>query len=252
MSEAPPKPAAPAGGRPFQLIDRPEELTEVVNEFLSGHASALIWTKDQEKSFNALVSNVSAAEGLLYVFTPGEFRKDLFLASLHETQGECFFSVSLTRANVFFKTKYLKYEENMGLVFQFPKQIFKAQRRKEMRFTAPAKSEIAFEDPLTPGKFLKKPLLDVSAGGAAFVVSEADSALFFTGLKLRSISFVIESRVIKITEAEVRHSMPMPVDSDHGGHKIGTQFSTVDSADLDWIRNYAFEQNKKMFAKQVG
>lgn len=245
--------SSPAGGgnRPFQLIDRPEELVAIINEFLGGTASAMIWTKEQENSFHALISSVSPTQGVLYVFAPADFRHQEFSKHAAETNGECFFSVSLSTANVFFKTKYLRYEDT-GLIFQFPKQIFKAQRRKEMRFSAPSDAMVFFEDPLNPGQPLKKRLLDVSAGGVAFVVSETDSALFFTGLKLRDIVFTIEGRTIKVKEAEVRHSMPMPADSPLHGFKIGTQFGSVDEDDLLWIRNYAFEQNKKAFTKQVG
>lgn len=255
MSKDPGAPAnASSGPRPFQPIDRPEELVEIINEFLSGQASAMLWTKDREDSFHTMISSVSPTQGLLYVFTPADFKKEQFLRSVADTGGECFFSVSVSKANVFFKTKYLNKEDQAGLLFQFPKQLFKAQRRKEMRFSLPLDppTAVQFEDPLNPGSMIRKTLLDVSAGGIAFVVDENDSALFFAGLKLRATQFAVGAKTLQTGMAEVRHSMPLPIDAKLQGFKVGAQFIEIPEAEAEWIRAYAFEQNKKAFTTQVG
>src|SRR3954465_1911094 len=100
-------------------------------------ASAMIWTKDQKHLLHSLLTIVNEIEKVMYAWAPKGFDPPKFMDQLAQLgSDECFFSVSLSRANIFFKARYKGFE-NGGLKFVMPVQLYKVQRRKDMRFNIP-------------------------------------------------------------------------------------------------------------------
>ena len=209
----------------------------------------MVWTKEQKHVINTQLSVLHEDEKILYVSIPAETDPAAFMAQL-ETLGshDCFFSVSLTRANIFFKSKCLGFDDG-GFRFQAPTALFKVQRRKDMRLLIPFGRTIRVEmpDPTFPDQKLSKKIFDISAGGLSFIVTDNETPLFHAGAMLKNMFFSIGSRKITV-DGEVRHIRAQAADSANPGHKVGVLFTRISPGDAQWIAAFVFEESRKILS----
>lgn len=212
----------------------------------------MIWTRDQVHVIHTHLTVFSESEKTFYTWCPKDINPASLLDDLaRRNERHCFFSVSLSRANIFFKAEILGYDAG-GLRFRFPDKVFKVQRRKDLRLSVPDGHiiKISFQDPLFPESNMVKKALDISAGGAAILVTEGESPVFVPGLILKNMSFQILERKIEC-EAEVRYSSVLPVNGRHKGCKVGVQFQKMRAADTQAIASYVFEESRKYFTRFI-
>jgi len=236
--------------RDFLPISDPVEAEKYLSESARTLSSCMFWTKDQEHVINSHICSYRMENKFFHAWTPKEFDPNEFMDSLTK-QGltGCFFSVSLTRANIFFKADYLGHDA-IGLKFRFPLKIFKVQRRKDMRFTIPdgyvLKTE--FQDPLNHLNNIVKKIVDVSAGGVSFMISDLEEPIFKPGLILRGLTMIVAGR--KITcDAEVRHTRVPSGSSYVSGFKTGLKFTNIKAADAQHLAAYVFEESRRFLTR---
>lgn len=234
----------------FVPVEKLEEGFRMIAEGAKTLAPTNIWTVDQIYRFDSKITELSAVEKGLYCWKPNTFdRKKFFDELLAKNTKDCFFSVSLTRATLFFKAKFLD-ETDVSLKFSIPSSFFKVQRRENMRHLVyrDPKAWVDFPDPLFPEKMLRKKLYDVSAGGLAFLVTTHDAPLFASGLELAHFQFSIKDRIITAT-SEVLHSKPCKGEQKDLGTKVGVKFRDITAADKNFISGYVFEESQKLFSR---
>ncbi len=234
----------------FQPVGNPAEAETLLHEAVKTHASTLLWTPNQEHNINTYLSMISKVDQVIYAWVPpgldpAKFMDDLASRSITD----CFFSISLARANIFFKSRFVGIDK-AGLRFKTPGAVFKVQRRKDLRFRIPdghvLKAE--FEDPVMPGTTLVKKILDLSAGGIAILVTEAEAPMFTKELTIQHLTFTFAGR--KVTcNAEVRHAAPHPDQARFPGIKVGLLFKNIREADVQFIASAVFEESRKYFMK---
>jgi hypothetical protein len=236
--------------REFKPVDDPAEARKLLKEASRNLAPAMIWAKEQKHVVSTQMSVYQEQERVLYASIPSDvdpdgFRKQLDALGSHD----CFFSVSLARANIFFKAKLLGHDAG-GFRFSAPDLVYKVQRRKDARLFVPFGRVIRVEmsDPTFPDQKLSKKIFDISAGGLSFVVSDSEAPLFPAGVRLKSMFFSIGSRKI-IADGEVRHIRPQPPDSANPGHKVGVLFTRIGQGDQQWISAFVFEESRKLVSK---
>lgn len=239
-------------GRPreFNPVDDPAEARKLIKEGSRRLAPAMIWAKEQKHVINTMLSVYHEQERVLYASIPSDIDPDGFRQELEKLGSlDCFFSVLLSRANIFFKAKLLGHDAG-GFRFAAPEAIFKVQRRKDLRLFVPfgRVMRIEMSDPTYPDQKLSKKVFDISAGGLSFVVSEAETPLFPAGALIKSMFFSIGSRRI-ICDGEVRHIRQQPSDSAQPGYKVGVLFSRIGQGDQGWIAAYVFEESRKIISK---
>jgi hypothetical protein len=242
--------AAPVKPREFEPIEDPVEARKLLKEGSRLNASASIWTKEQKLSINTSLSVFDEADQVLYAATPREIDPAWFMDQLVAIGShDCFFSVSLSRANIFFKARYLGHDA-AGFRFRTPDAVFKVQRRKDMRLLIPFGHTVRVEmqDPSFPEQKLSKKIFDISASGLSFIVSDTEGPVFQTGVILKNIVFSIGSRRI-VTDAEVRHAKSQAADSSHPGVKVGVLFKNIRPSDSQWIAAYVFEESRKIMIR---
>jgi hypothetical protein len=232
--------------RDFQPIEDPREASQYLVEAAKTAASTLIWTKNQEKVINSRIALVSDVDRLIYAWVPQDFDMPQFMDELaQKKETDCFFSVSLSRANIFFKTRFKNYDP-AGLKFALPTTIYKVQRRKDARFQIPDSYVVPleFEDPLAGGKNQKRKIADISASGLSFTVEEKEAPVFQEGLVLKKLKFSIRSRMVSV-EAEIRNRRQItPALS-----RVGVVFKNISESDRNHIAAYVFEENRKFFSR---
>lgn len=236
--------------REFQPVEDPAEARKFLKEGSRNLASAMIWTPSQKHVVYTQMSVYDEASRMLYAMIPADVDPDWFSSQLDELKThDCYFSVSLARANIFFKAKHLGHDAG-GFKFQAPEAVFKVQRRKDMRLLVPFGRVIRLEmsDPTFPDQKMSRKIFDISAGGLSFIVSDDEAPLFPSGAKLKSMFFSIGSRKI-ICDGEVRHVRAQPADSAHPGHKVGVLFTRIGSGDQQWISAFVFEESRKLVTK---
>ena len=222
----------------------------MIREGARSVSSALLWTKNQEKVLNTHLSHFSPSEQIIYVWCPPEFAPGTLSEAIAQSGDQyCFFSVSLARANVFFKALFIGHDEG-GLKFKMPEEVYKVQRRKDMRFQIPDGHllRIDFEDPIEPGKVLKKKVHDISAKGLSFLVDYDEEHNYIVGMELKDVCFTLRNRQIKV-DAEIRHIQQLPNKNKLYGVKLGLQFTKVESTDTQFISDYVMEESRKYLAR---
>lgn len=250
MSDSKSSPLGAQLSADFVPVDDEKEARLILKESASTVASVMLWTKNQEKVLQTHLSAFSESESTLFAWVPPGEKPEEFSQVLSKIpESECYFSLSAPQANIFFKAKYIGFDDG-GLKFGLPQKIFKVQRRKDFRFQIPQGHvlRVEFEDLLDSTKTLRPKVLDISAGGLAFIVDETEEALFTQGLKIRNIQFQVKGR--KITaHGEVRHKRPLPPESQQTGYKVGVIFLDLKPADHQYISAYVLEESRKYFSK---
>ena len=212
----------------------------------------MIWTKDQKKVIFSHLSLFSEAEKVLYAWIPKDIDPHQFMDELAQAgTKDCFFSVSLMTANIFFKARFIGSDAG-GFRFEIPEKIFKVQRRKDVRFAIPPGHvvRVEFDDPLFPEKRYSKKIIDLSAGGLAFIADPSEDLVFQAGMILKNITFSVKNKTFKV-EAEVRHKRLLPDNSSTKGLKVGLQFKDLRAGENQLIAQYIFEESRKFYARFI-
>lgn len=199
---------------------------------------------------NSHLSLLSESQKLLYAWIPKEVDPEKLISDLVDMNAhDCFFSVSLSGANIFFKAAIKGYDKG-GFHFFMPEKIFKVQRRRDVRLSIPDGYVLkaSFQDPLFPETHLNKKVIDISAGGLAFQATEFEEGLFHVGLILDKFQFTIKGREV-VLQAEVRHIQKMPETSKHKGLKVGVMFKNMKPGDAQHVAQYVFEESRKYLSK---
>jgi hypothetical protein len=238
--------------REFEPVPKAESL-RLLKEGAKHTAAAFIWTSNQELSFHSHLTVVSETDAVFYVWVPKEMDANRFVDDM-AAKGlkECSFSVSLLSANIFFKAR-LNSVDAGGIRFRFPEQIFKVQRRHDLRFPIPDGHilKVEFPDPVLDNRLLTQKVLDISAGGVGILVSDELLPNFQVGLVLKGLSFALRGRTI-VCDAEIRHVKKIPPGGRHAGHKIGLRFIKLTAADEQHVASYVFDESRKYYSHLLG
>lgn len=213
-------------------------------------ASVMIWTKNQEHVIHTQLTRFTKAEKYVYALAPKGFDASAFMDELAKSDSkDCYFSVSLTRANVFFKTTLIGMDKSV-LHFKMPEKVFKVQRRSDLRYKIPdgwiLKAD--FTDPLFPENKVSKKVYDISAGGCSFLVPESEKVAFQPDLILKDFTFTIRMKTI-VVDAEVRHAETPKDERMDGVVKVGIKFKNLRPGDAQHIASYVFDESRKYYAR---
>jgi hypothetical protein len=234
-----------------EIKDRADAL-KLLREGAKTLASVMIWIKEQSLVLHSHITVFSDSTGTFYCMSPKGYVVEEFETALQQTgTSDCYFSVSLQRANIFFKSPY-RLTDAAGLQFGWPERVFKVQRRKYLRFPLPDGHllRVSIQDPLNPDARLSMKVIDLSAGGLAFLADDVDAPVFFQGLKLSQISLTVRGRPITV-DAVVRHKRELKNHPRHKGWSIGVEFEGMKEADGQVLAAYVFEESRKFFSKYI-
>jgi hypothetical protein len=239
--------------REFIPVDDAAEAKGLLREGAKSVAATLMWTRNQEHVLNTHLNMYSEAEGTFYVWVPREFDAEKFVDETIKLEiKDCFFSVSLARANIFFKAEFLGHDSG-GLKFRFPEKIFKVQRRRDLRFPIPEGHvvKVEYQDPIFTETRLTKKILNISAGGLGVLIQDEEKIHYHPGMTLTRLEFTLRQRKIAC-EAEVRHIKSLPADHRYApGAQMGLLFQKIKKGDADWIASYVFEESRKYYTKYL-
>ncbi len=228
----------------FEPIIDTKEINRLLAEGVKTLAPTILWTLNQEQTVQTYLNLFNPDEGFFRVWKPADLDPKNF-----ENVKECFFNLSLVRANLFFKSTLTSFVPE-GIHFVKPEKIFKVQRRSYFRLPISDRIslKIKFEDPIFPESHMSKDVLDMSAGGLSFLVSDQEEALFEPGLILKKLEFDLNEKKIKC-EGEVRYFKVFPINSRTPGVKIGIKFHHMKPEDSQIIATFVFKESRKFFSR---
>lgn len=239
----------------FVPVTDPKEFERLMAEAFRFNSSAMIWTRDQQVVLNSHLLGVVPKSTDFRAALPPNFDAAAFQASLAQEESgprsapDCFFSVSLPSANLFFKARYMETDPK-GLRFEAPKALFKVQRRNDVRLTFPAGTALpaAFDHPSLPKQRIHVKLIDLSAAGLSFGVKPQEEPLYSKGLMLTNLTFRIGTREFKL-QAEVKHIRATGSAAPEARViRIGVKFSEIRAGDSQAIAAYVFQETRKFFS----
>ncbi|OFZ55292.1 MAG: hypothetical protein A2428_09115 [Bdellovibrionales bacterium RIFOXYC1_FULL_54_43] len=236
----------------FQLIQDQAEADHLLSEGAKSFASTLIWTKDQQNVIRTHLTLFSRKDSLIWAWTPKNFDLKKFMRELEGPGGvhDCYFSVSLAWANIFFRTAFSG-PDSAGLCFHAPERVYKVQRRKDLRYRIPEGHvlKLEFDDPLFPDQKQTKKVFDLSASGVSFLTDPSDKEVFVDGAVLKNVTFTIDLRKI-VAHVEIRHSKEVMVQR-KPCLKVGLIFKGMRPGDSQKIASYVFEESRKYFLRFI-
>jgi len=210
----------------------------------------MAWTKDQKHVLKTHMGVWLEKDRTFYIGCPRDVSPALFMDDLARLgEKDVFFSVSLARANIFFRAAFIGYDDG-GLCFREPDKIYKVQRRKDLRFTIQEGHvlRVSFQDPLFPESELSKKAADISAGGIAMYFTEEEKVMFHPGMVMRAVTFTIQGRKI-VCDAEVKHVRAIDEGKKGGGIRIGVEFVAIKAGDAQHIAQWVFEESRKYYTR---
>jgi hypothetical protein len=239
--------------REFQPVETVEEGLKLLKEGVKTLSSAMIWTKDQGEVISSHLSVFSDSTNSFYCWIPKSLDAKKFVDEVATLPTkDCFFSVSLLKANIFFRAELMGFD-SAGLHFKFPFKIFKVQRRGDVRLPIPAHMtmKVEFKDPLFPEKTTVKKVIDLSATGMAFIVLDEDAVLFPKGRTLNDFSFSVRNKkfTIRAEISNVRKLRSPTGEMTAAGYAVGVKFLELRPGEHQHIAGYVFEESRKYFSK---
>ena len=233
----------------FEPVEDASEMVRYLVEGAKTLAAAIIWTQNQEDLIQTHLTTFNQVERALFAWMPKDFDLKKFIENISKRQSdECFFSVSLPAANLFFKTRFLGHDST-GLKFLTPEKVFKVQRRKNVRFNIPEGHvlKVEFQDILLPDVFHKKRVVDISGGGISFLSAPEDAAIYQTGVIIKSMRMTIRLKQL-VFDVEVRHTKPFETYKEKFV-RVGVAFKNLNANDSALIAGYVFDESRKYFAR---
>ena len=244
--------SAPKSAGVSTTDDRPQfepvsaqEADLLLAEAARNNVPTMIWTKNQEEVIRTEILSFDPAQKLLVPkrakgFDPKRF--DDHLAQLGIA--DCFFSVALGRASLFFRTRYLGTNDT-GMRFRAPEKMFKVQRRKDLRYRLPMTSNIRVETP-APYK-----LIDISASGLSFAIdmkAGTDVVPFEKGDQISEIRFKLDEQTFScVAEVKTVRALSKPVPGET--HHVGIAFVGLQAGKSQLIAGYIFDETRRLFSK---
>ena len=125
------------------------------------------------------------------------------------------------------------------LTLEIPTQIAQIQKRGEPRFTIPAAYEVNVRLGGGP-RGEKFRVVDISATGISFLVSEKEATQFQVGVKLLSLTLVLRGMSF-VLQGEVK-GLAKDVDQGVEQRRVRVMFLNAKESDQDKIRDYVIEQ----------
>lgn len=213
----------------------------------------MIWTKDQSEVISSHLSVFGESTNTFYCWIPKSLDVEGFVNEVNSSgTKDCFFSVSLLKANIFFRAELLGYD-TAGLRFRFPTKVFKVQRREDVRLPIPSHTtmKVEFKDPLFPEKTMIAKVQDLSATGMAFIINDDDAPLFPKGLTLSDFSFSVRNKKFKVRAevSNIRKQRSPTGELLAKGHVVGVRFLDMRPGDHQHIAGFVFEESRKYFSK---
>lgn len=245
MSENP-TPEASGPFSDFVLVNDPNEADSLVRECLRTTAPALIWAQGQALRIKVPFHHRPGPQNTFSVTAGENVDVKAFSAELVALKtSQVFFSASLSKANILFRTNYLGFEDRL-LKFEIPKKIYKVQRRKDMRFMVRDGYliKISFK---VGGLDLVKKIYDISAGGVSFLIEPSEESLFATGSKIEGMKFEILNKEV-VAHGEIRHNRAV---RNKEAYKVGLIFTHIDEADASLINKYVFDENIRFMSRYM-
>jgi hypothetical protein len=236
--------------RAFVLVESKKETETFLQEGVRTFASTILWTKNQETVINTYLTSLDPDHGEIFVWLPKEVDPVMFRTALLKSGNlDIYFSVSISRANLFFKAELLGFEPG-AFRFKFPREVYKVQRRKDFRLPVPDGYTVYVDlpDPTLKGVRYKRKILDISAGGIAVLGTLEEEAVYAVGQKLENVKFKLRTRDITI-HCEVRYVKSYSITGKNLGVKIGLQFINLKNSEAQFIAAYVFEESRKYLTK---
>lgn len=236
--------------REFVPVPSGPETTVLLKEAVKTNASTIIWTKNQEGVYNTHLSALDEKAKTLHAAIPPDSSSEMFHEAVKKSGiKDCFFSISLSRANVFFKVSFVGYDSGF-LRFSYPESVYKVQRRENFRLPIPDGYTVyaEFQDPLFQENRIKKRVIDISAGGFSFLVAPSEDCIFESNTRIRNIMIRLKDRPI-VAEGCVRHVKTLPSNFRVQGTKVGVVFEKIKPQDVQFIAAYVFEESRKYVTK---
>jgi hypothetical protein len=234
----------------LKAVEDPKEALGLIKEAAKTFASTMIWTKDQKHVVNTQLNMFSDKKKAISAWIPKDVDGKKFHRDLEESGDKnCYFSVSLLRANVFFRSEFLGLDSG-SFKFGLPEKVFKVQRRNDIRFVIPEGLiiKVSFQDPIFVESKLTKQVLDISASGLAFLITDVEDGLFQQEMILKDLSFTIRGKEIHC-DAKIRHTGRLPAGYRQQGYRVGVKFLKLSPAESKLLTAYVFEETRKFFTR---
>ncbi|MBL7714905.1 MAG: PilZ domain-containing protein [Bdellovibrionales bacterium] len=234
----------------FEAVKSAEEIQSFWDEALRTQASVLVWTRDQDEVVRSHLTVIRENKKQLFVHRPAQMNVADFTAKLAATGTPlCYFSISLARANVFFRAPFVN-ADAAELKFEYPEAVFKVQRRQDMRLKVNEllKLNVEFQDPTNASNWIKRRIVDLSAGGLSFVAPTEEANRLPVGLKLEEMRFMIEGQSITChgQVKSVRPSRDKPKKGEE--FMVGVNFTGLPAAKNQVIARFVFNETRKIFS----
>lgn len=234
----------------FQKFEDPTEIFKFLQEGSKTLSETLIWTKNQEQIIQTYCNGLDGDTKCIHTWCPKTLSGMSLKTQVDQTgQNEFYFNLSLPAANLFFKTNLVSGNDT-SLQFLIPNIVYKLQRRSYLRLKITNDKAITlwFKDPIFTESKIHKQILDLSAGGLSFSILEQEESLYFPGMKLQGIEFMLQKKTI-LCEGEVRYFKPLKTHTELRGIKIGVRFLQLQEKDSQHIARFVFEENRKYLVR---
>lgn len=232
----------------LERLKDPETVLLLFKEALSLQSSLSLW--DYHNSLQSL--QLKEVSSPLFSVTPMG-QASSWLSQLLITPSYLF-NLNLPRASFFFKTNYQesRSEPLPALWFQMPLEVFKVQRRKNVRLQIPENLSLwaTFSMDRLPTVSFKRRLLDLSATGCSFLIDWDQGGQYYSpGERLQHFSFQIQGKIFRC-EAEVKHAERLSPTPPARG-RVGVAFLKLSEADQHAINLFVFQEMRRYYSKFV-
>lgn len=235
----------------FEAVKSADEIQSFWDEAMRTQASVLVWTRDQEEVVRTHLTVIRAMKKQLFIHRPAQMNVADFTEKLASTGTPlCYFSISLGRANVFFRAPFVN-ADAAELKFEYPEAVFKVQRRQDMRLRVAEllNLRVEFQDPTNASNWVKRRIVDLSAGGLSFVAPAEEANRLPMDMKLEELRFVVDGQSVACHGQikSVRPSREKPIKKGEE-FMVGVNFIGLPASKNQVIARFVFNETRKLFS----
>ncbi len=227
------------------------QVLQMLRDACEKNASVVLWTKGQELVLHTRLDEHLVPKKYLYVRkTTEDEMKRLQDILLRDNSIECQMLIyQPEKAVIGFKCTVLG-TDDMGLQIRFPETIFRVQRRQHQRYRIRSgyQVQVNFPDPSEPLETrgsegeehrVTKPVLDISVGGLAFMISSEEKTHYQIGMNIAEAEIELRNRKLTV-DVKVQNIQDLTGEGNPGA-QIGCAITKIGFDDVEFLSFYIGE-----------
>lgn len=227
----------------FHPIRDKTAIHQTIMQACDNEASVVLWTRNQEHVIRTqLSSGLMPKKWFFAKIQDGNSLQAMTTHLVKNNTSECQILIyQPQKAVIGFRCTLLGIEGSL-LKIHYPELIYRVQRRQYQRYSIRKgyQIELEYKERGDEEETLRRPILDMSVGGLAFLISNEEAINYSVGMDIKEAEIDLRSRRLSV-DLKIQNTNALAGNSANNGIQVGAAFTRISVDDIEFLSFYIGE-----------